>query len=343
VAAANVTNSSSAEASAETGAKTAAMTATVLNIQRMSTEDGPGLRTTVFLKGCSLQCSWCHNPEAMCMGPQLVWYANKCIGTKACDAVCAENAVVRRDGAVTIDAARCTLCRDCVEQCPSAALELLGTTWEPGALAAEVAKDRSYFERSGGGVTVSGGEPGLQAPFVIDFLDRCRALGLGTAVDTAGLISRVALIELARRSDVVLYDLKEIDSARHVCDTGQPNERILDNAIALGELMRSEGRPRDLWIRTPLIPGVTATEDNLRGIGAFLARNLAGVVSRWELCAFNNLAVDKYGRLGLEWQFQGVPLLTQQQLRDAENVARCSGVDPAIVVATGRTRVGESV
>ncbi|MBI5505922.1 MAG: glycyl-radical enzyme activating protein [Deltaproteobacteria bacterium] len=307
----------------------------------MSTEDGPGLRTTVFLKGCSLQCSWCHNPEAMCMGPQLVWHSSKCIGAGACEAVCPEDAIVRRDGTIIVDSARCTLCGDCVEGCPSAAMEILGTVWELDALVAEVAKDRSYFDISGGGVTISGGEPGLQAPFVGAFLDRCRALGLGTAVDTAGLISRTALVELARRSDVVLYDLKEIDSGRHACVTGQPNERILGNVIALGELMRAEGCPRDLWIRTPLIPGVTATEENLRGIGAFLAEHLAGVVSRWELCAFNNLAADKYGRLGLEWPFQGVPLLTRQQLRDAENVARDSGVDPAIVIATGRTRVGE--
>ncbi len=315
-------------------------TATVLNIQRMSTEDGPGLRTTVFLKGCSLQCSWCHNPEAMCMGPQLVWHSSRCIGTRACDIVCPENAITRRDSVVTIDLVRCTSCAKCVEQCPSTAMEILGTVWELDALVAEVAKDRNYFERSGGGVTVSGGEPGLQASFVADFLDRCRALGLGTAVDTAGLISRGALLDLARRSDVVLYDLKEIDSARHACVTGQPNERILGNAIALGELMRSEGWPRALWIRTPLIPGATVTDDNLRGIGAFIAEHLAGVVTRWELCAFNNLAVDKYGRLGLEWPFQGVPLLTEQELRGAENVARSSGVDPGIVVATGRTRVG---
>jgi len=323
-------------------AQPAASTATVLNIQRMSTEDGPGLRTTVFLKGCSLQCSWCHNPEAMCMGPQLVWHASRCIAAKACDVVCPEHAIVRRGDTVTIDAGRCTLCADCVEQCPSAAMEILGTVWELDALVAEVAKDRSYFESSGGGVTISGGEPGLQAPFVGAFLDRCRALGLGTAVDTAGLISRGALLALARRSDVMLYDLKEIDSGRHACATGQPNERILDNAIALAELMRAEGCPRELWIRTPLIPSATATDENLRGIGAFLAEHLAGVVSRWELCAFNNLAVDKYGRLGLEWPFQGVPLLTQQELRHAENVARGSGVDPDIVVATGRTRAGGS-
>lgn len=275
------------------------------------------------------------------MGPQLVWHVSKCIGARACDAVCPEDAIVRRGDAVTIDAQRCTLCGDCVEQCPSAAMEILGTVWEIDALVAEVAKDRAYFERSGGGVTVSGGEPGLQAPFVGDFLDRCRALGLGTAVDTAGLIARGALLELARRSDVVLYDLKEIDSARHECVTGQPNERILGNAVALAELMRTEGRPRELWIRTPLIPGVTASDENLRGIGAFLAEHLGGVVSRWELCAFNNLAGDKYGRLGLEWQFQGVPLLTRQELCAAENVARTSGVDPDIVIATGRTRTGE--
>jgi len=329
------------QATSTAAAQKATKTATVLNIQRMSTEDGPGLRTTVFLKGCSLQCSWCHNPEAMCMGPQLVWHTSKCIGVRACHAACGEHAIVLGETGITIDAVACTLCGDCVEQCPSTAMEILGTVWEAGALVAEVAKDRSYFERSGGGVTVSGGEPGLQAPFVGDFLDRCRALGLRTAVDTAGLISRTALFELATRCDLVLYDLKEIDSARHASVTGQPNERILDNAIALAGLMRTQGQPGDLWIRTPLIPGVTATEENIRGIGGFVAEHLAGVVSRWELCAFNNLAADKYGRLGMQWPLAGVPLLTAQELQRAETVARGSGVDPQIVIATGRTRAGE--
>lgn len=319
-----------------------ARTVSVLNIQRMSTEDGPGLRTTVFLKGCSLQCAWCHNPEAICFAPQVVWHRTRCVGTRVCDTVCREQAL-RRDGAgVRIDPERCNACGDCVEQCPGGAFELLGKTWDLDALVAEVARDRSYYESSGGGVTVSGGEPGLHAAFVAAFLERCRAIGLRTAVDTAGLVALGALLDLARHTDLILYDLKEIDSERHACFTGQPNDKILANLRALADRMRTEATPPALWIRTPLIPGATLTDENIEGIGRFIATYLADVVSRWELCAFNPLATDKYERLQLEWTFAGAPPIGASELEHAAAVARRSGVDPKIVVATGMTRVADS-
>ena len=140
----------------------------------------------------------------------------------------------------------------------------------------------------------------------------------------------------------MLFDLKEIDSERHARFTGQPNEKILANLRALAEQMRSDALPAELWIRTPLIPGATLTEENIRGIGAFIARELRDVVTRWELCAFNNLAADKYHRLGLQWEFEGVELMAEAELRHFEEVGRRSGVDPEIVLATGRTRVERS-
>ncbi len=320
------------------GARGAKNTAVVLNVQRMSTEDGPGLRTTVFFKGCGLQCAWCHNPESMCFKPELVWYRSKCLAIGACDASCPEDAIVRRGSEVEIDRELCTACGDCVDACPSTALELQGRSRELDDLVAEVAKDRSYFESSGGGVTVSGGEPVLQAPFVIAFLERCRALGLPTAVDTCGLCATDALLDVAGRTDLVLFDIKEIDSPKHACFTGQPNERILANAKILAERMRAGAGPPTLWIRTPLVPGATLDDDNIAAIGAFIAEHLDDVVSRWELCSFNNLAADKYERLGLSWPFAGVPLMTSDELAHANEVARGSGVDPTIVVATGRSR-----
>jgi pyruvate formate lyase activating enzyme len=312
--------------------------ATVLNVQRMSTEDGPGLRTTVFLKGCSLACSWCHNPEAVTFGPQVVWHDSRCIQSKLCDAACEAAALSRGEGAVAIDFSRCTGCGDCVRRCPSAALELLGTSWAADDLADEVAKDASYFETSGGGVTVSGGEPGLRDSFVVRFLERCRARGFHTAVDTSGMCSFAALRAISESADLVLYDLKEIDSRKHREFTGQPNAKILSNLVELAARMRSSGSPRELWIRTPLIPGATLEDENLLGIGAFLARHCDGLVSRWELCAFNNLAGDKYRRLGSRWRFAGEELLSAEELERSVQVACRSGVDPAVVVATGRTR-----
>jgi len=315
------------------------LSATVLHLQRTSTEDGPGLRTTVFFKGCSLACSWCHNPEAMFFKPQLVWYRSKCIGSRECVDACREHALTCAEDEILIDLARCTLCGDCVERCPSAALEMLGERWLLEDLVAEVAKDRSYFEAYGGGITVSGGEPALQAPFVAPFLQRCRALGLHTAVDTCGMCSAPALEALCSQSDLVLYDLKEIDSSKHAEFTGQPNEGILSNLLALAERMRATGRPGELWIRTPLIPGATLTDANIHGIGAFLAEHLADVVARWELCAFNNLATDKYERLGMHWKFAGTPLLTSAELAHVAAVAKHSGADPDIVSVTGPVRV----
>jgi pyruvate formate lyase activating enzyme len=312
--------------------------ATVLNVQRMSTEDGPGLRTTVFLKGCSLACTWCHNPEAMSPWPEVVWFRSRCIGAGECVASCPEAALSRRGGDVVIDRARCTACGECVDRCPSAALETLGTPWRLDDLVAEVAKDRSYFAAYGGGVTVSGGEPGLHAPFVAPFLQRCRARGLHTAIDTCGMCSAAALRALADQSDLVLYDLKEIDAERHARFTGQPNARVLANLVDLAARMRAGTPPSELWIRTPLIPGATFTEANLAGIGAFIARHVSDVVTRWELCAFNNLAADKYERRGLAWRFARTPLLSDDELRLAAELAGRSGVDPAIVRATGPTR-----
>jgi pyruvate formate lyase activating enzyme len=260
----------------------------------------------------------------------------------ACATVCPEHAISRSGSEVEIDRDRCTLCGDCVDQCPSGAIEQWGTHWSMDDLVREVAKDRSYFETSGGGVTVSGGDPALFTPFVASFLKRCRGLGLHAALDTCGMCSQANLQTLAGSADLVLYDLKEIDPERHARFTGQSNQRILANLIALAEQMRRGEGPAGLWIRTPLIPGATLTEENIHGIGAFIARELADVVARWELCAFNNLAGDKYQRLGMKWEFDGVELMTRPELERFEEVGRGSGVAPEIVHATGRTRLEHS-
>jgi pyruvate formate lyase activating enzyme len=312
-------------------------TGRILHLQRLSTEDGPGIRTTVFFKGCSLRCSWCHNPESLLAGQELQWLETRCIACDTCLKTCTRASLRRADdGALIIDRASCDLCASCVEACPANALELLGRDVTLTDLVAEVLKDRAFYAASGGGVTVSGGEPGLQPIFVAEFLRQVQAAGIETAFDTCGLISPEALKQILPHVDLVLFDLKEIDPDKHRLFTGQGNQRILESLQRVIHAKQSNPHLR-LWIRTPLIPGATASVENVRGIGALLADSLDEALERWELCAFNNLCRDKYRRLGLTWQYQDTPLLTRQELDDLLAVARLSGVRPEAVFASGAT------
>ena len=316
-------------------------TATILEIQRMSTEDGPGLRTTVFFKGCGLKCKWCHNPESISALPQVQWIGNRCIGCKTCMAVCPENALTLNAQGNHIDRSRCTGCGICAEECPSTALELLGQSWTVDDLYLEVVKDKAYFQQSGGGISLGGGEPLLQADFCKSLLNRLKKDAIHTAVDTCGLCSRQELDRILPHTDLVLYDLKEIDPARHKAFTGRDNHNILNNLVYTKEYMQSEGSPQALWIRTPIIPNATATEENIRGIGRFIAERLEGFVQRWDLCAFNNLCRDKYRRLDLDWEFKDCDLLSRLFMEKMTVVARNSGVDPEIVHWSGSTRLDD--
>ncbi|OQA22465.1 MAG: Benzylsuccinate synthase activating enzyme [Chloroflexi bacterium ADurb.Bin360] len=314
-------------------------TARILHLQRLSTEDGPGIRTTVFFKGCPLACAWCHNPESIPSQPQVQWLEQRCIGCGTCLEACPRGCLSRDTaGAIVIDRSCCAGCGTCATACPANALELLGRTLTVDELVREVLKDRAYFEASGGGVTLSGGEPTLQATFAKTFLQRMRAEGVQTALDTCGLMSPATLETLLPYVDLVLYDLKEIDAEKHRTFTGQSNTTILENARLLRRLIAESAPATRLWIRTPLIPGATATRENLLGLGAFITSTLDGVVERWELCAFNNLCRDKYRRLGLTWAFAATPLMTAEELAEMERWARESGVAPAMVLATGAAR-----
>lgn len=310
----------------------------VLNVQRMSTDDGPGIRTTVFLKGCSLSCGWCHNPESIEAAAELIWHEQRCIGCRSCLDACPHGARSLGAAGAAVSSSRCQRCGRCADECPTLAIERAGVPWSADELLAELVKDRAYYRASGGGVTLSGGEPVLQAAFAGDVLAACRREGLHTALDTSGMCGREALLRLADRSDLVLYDLKEMDDQRHRELTGQSNEVVLNNAAALAEALRQRPNGALLWIRTPLVPGATARPENLTAIGAFIAAELGDVVKRWDLCAFNNLCEDKYRRLGRSFAYAGVPRLTAAELTELRAVARRSGVEPARVHASGPTR-----
>jgi pyruvate formate lyase activating enzyme len=314
----------------------------ILHLQRFSTEDGPGIRTTVFFKGCPLSCQWCHNPESISIKPQIQWLENRCISCSTCIKTCPQRCLTRTEEGIVIDRQLCTGCGDCAETCPANAMELLGNTVEVEKLLDELAKDRVFFDKSGGGVTLSGGEPLMQPDFAAALLEHLKERGINTAIDTCGVCSTSSLDKVLPYTDIILFDLKELDAEKHRTFTGQLNQRIFDNLIYIRDHILNMAQEKILWIRTPLIPAATATTDNISGLGAFIAKNLPGVVQRWELCAFNNLCRDKYRRLGIAWQYAGTPLMTKDTVHELEQCAKQSGIDPEIVFATGPTKVEDS-
>jgi pyruvate formate lyase activating enzyme len=290
------------------------LTGTTFNIQRFSTEDGPGIRTTAFFKGCPLHCAWCHNPEGISPRPELMWYDVRCIAARDCLRVCPEEALDLTPHGMLIDRQRCTVCGACAEACPAAALEVIGQTWTPDGLFAEIQKDAVFFETSGGGVTLSGGEPMLQADFVEAVCRLSREAELHVALDTCGCVPWARYEQVLPLIDLVLYDLKLFDADCHQDSTGADNCRILDNA------RRFAGAGVPMWIRTPVIPGYTADEANIAALGSFIADELP-FVERWDLLAYTNLGQPKYRRLDRPYALERVPLMIYTEMEAIHAVA----------------------
>ncbi len=316
-------------------------TGTILRIQRMSTEDGPGIRSTVFFKGCPLVCVWCQNPEGISPRLQIYWEKTRCIGCRSCIDACTKGALVARETGMVIDRLKCDSCGACSRACPSTAMEIYGEACDPDDLVREVLKDEVYFQKSGGGVTLSGGEPTMQHLFAKALLSAFKQEGLHTALDTCGQCSWETLETLLPHTDLVLYDLKEINSDKHKVFTGASNTRILENLILVSRFMKEHRLPGELWIRTPLIPDCTVMPENLRGIGMFIKEHLGPSVSRWELCTFNNLCIHKYEGLGIAWDFRKAALLSRDEAERLACLARESGIDPGIVCLSGPMRVAD--
>jgi pyruvate formate lyase activating enzyme len=272
--------------------------ARVFDIERYATQDGPGIRTTVFLKGCPLRCLWCHNPEAISPAPSLLLTTEKCIGCGSCVEVC-PNAVHRFEGDNhLLDRDACERCGKCAAECFAGALELAGKEMTLEEVFGEVLLDRNVYEHSGGGMTVSGGEPLSQFPFTQALVQRAHQDGIHAAVDTSGFCPWEYLEKIAPDTDLFLYDLKQMDSEVHQELTGVPNGRILEN------LQKLDGQGKPIWIRIPLIPGMNDSDENYHKIGRFLApfRN----ISRVEILRYHRLAESKYDRMGLEYPLTGM-------------------------------------
>lgn len=242
----------------------------VLDVKRFAIHDGPGIRTTVFLKGCPLACSWCHNPESQRESPEILFLAARCTGCGACAAVCPAGAVRVVEGRAVTDRNACRGCGRCVGACLQSARSLVGERRTVAQVLALVERDLLFYDQSGGGLTLSGGEPLGQPDFTLAALREAKGARIPTAVDTCGHAAPEIIEEASRCADLFLYDLKLMDERRHAEATGLGNRLILDNVRRLGSLGAR------VWIRFPLIPGVNSDEEDVAAIGRFV-RGLRGV------------------------------------------------------------------
>ncbi|HOD81395.1 MAG: Benzylsuccinate synthase activating enzyme [Planctomycetes bacterium ADurb.Bin126] len=269
------------------------LSGTVFHIQRFSIQDGPGIRTTVFLKGCPLDCWWCHNPEGRSARAEVVTIESRCAACGACRAACPLNPGVAFDGRpLPIDG--CRLCGACVAACPTGARRMIGQSMDAAGLMDEVLKDRVFYDDSGGGVTFSGGEPLAQPQFVAEMLRRCRKAGLHTALDTCGHVPADRLLEIAPLADLVLYDLKLMDEQAHLRYTG------VDNRLILGNLRALARTHRNVCLRVPLVPGVNDSPAELEALASFADE--IGTIRRVSLLPYHASGEAKFRRLGEDYR-----------------------------------------
>lgn len=279
----------------------------VFNIQRFSLHDGPGIRTTVFLKGCNLRCAWCHNPESFRMEPQLSVAMGKCTLCGACAVACPNGVHAIAGGAHRLSLAACTRCWACTAVCPADAISIIGRRYTVDEVLAVVSKDRRYYESSGGGVTFSGGEPTLQHAFLLGLLEQSRALGLHTCLETNGHLDPERLEQLIPLVDLFLYDYKVTDDALSLNYVGATNTRPLQGLRLLDE----HGKP--IILRCPIIPGINDSPEHFEAIRALQASHPS--IQRVELMPYHNVGSGKWENIGMQYTLDQVQLPSPQQIK----------------------------
>ncbi len=267
----------------------------IFDIKRYAINDGPGIRVTVFFKGCPLSCLWCHNPESIAAQPQKMYTAAKCIGCGECVRACPNKACALTAEGIVTDVSKCDLSGRCAAVCPSKATEISGQSYSIRELLRIIEKERHLFDQSDGGVTFSGGEPLLHPQFLLPLLAACGARSIHRTIDTCGHIKSTTLMKAALETDLFLYDLKLMDSEKHRAYTGVGNELILANLVELA------GTGAAIQIRIPLIKGVNADADNLSRSAAFIAR-LPGEKKTVNLLPYHAVAAHKHTKLGSRYQ-----------------------------------------
>jgi pyruvate formate lyase activating enzyme len=297
------------------------ITGLIWDIKKYAIHDGPGIRTTVFLKGCPLRCPWCCNPESQDLCPEIIWLAENCIHCHRCLDNCPSQAISEEAGQKKrIDRNRCDFCGICINNCPHQALNLIGKRMTVSEVLKKVVEDAIFYVRSGGGLTLTGGEPTAQSDFAYELLRqyKVRERGSHTAIETCGFVDWPTLSHLLEYTDLVLYDIKHMDSGHHLRLLGVSNELILQNARRIA---KSHSR---LVIRLPLIPGINDTEENIRKTAAF-ARRLPQV-EELDLLPYHRLGENKYARLNREYALSGIRMLSPSRLAEIRSLIESYGL-----------------
>ena len=292
--------------------------ATIFNIQRYSIDDGPGIRTIVFLKGCPLRCLWCCNPESQHVRPEVTHNATLCMQCGRCAAACPNGAIRMTEAGPEIDREKCVGCGTCAEACIPGAMKRIGDERTVSDVYRIAYKDAAFYKESGGGVTVSGGEPLLHIDFVCELFRRCHADGINTAVETCGQVPREAMERALPLTDLFLFDIKQMDTEKHQRLTGVPNTQILANLEYL------TGAGANILIRLPLIPGLNDSDGDMEAVCAEMDR--LGL-RRSELMPYHNYGMGKYAQLGLEYSLAELKKHPQERLKEIHDIFQSHGIE----------------
>jgi pyruvate formate lyase activating enzyme len=297
------------------------VTGYVFRIERFAVHDGPGIRTTVFLKGCPLRCTWCHSPESQKPEPELMLREDRCIRCFECFDDCTLGAISEINGQPVVNPAVCRWCGDCADGCPTDARVQAGSVMTESRVIQEVERDTIFYDQSGGGVTFSGGEPMMQPEFLVRLLELCRSRRIHTAVDTCGAAPAEVLDRVADRTDLFLYDIKHLDDAAHRQATGASNRQILDN------LRRLAARGANVRVRFPLIPDVNDDPDHVARLGRFLA-SLG--LSQVDVLPYHRAGSGKYAALGRAYPLDQIETPTPNVRTDVVRILAGCGLEAAV-------------